>query len=146
MPTVNKEIMINAPLEGIFNYVNKPSNLPQIWPSFIGVKNEQLLPNGGFRFHWTYKMAGIPLEGRAEYTDIVPNLWFTCKTYGAVDSTITWTFRSKEMKTKVTISINYWVPMPIIGPLAEAILLKTNEKETELILENLRIRFETKTK
>ncbi len=143
MPIIDHEIAINAPLEKIFNYVNKPSNLPQIWPSFIGVKNEELLPNGGYRFEWTYKMGGVPLEGKAEYTDIVPNFWFSCKTYGAVDSKITWIFRSIGFQSRVILHIDYWVPSPTIGRLAESIVLEINEKEAELILENLRKRCET---
>jgi uncharacterized membrane protein len=143
MPIIDKEIAIDAPLEKIFNYVNKPSNLPQIWPSFIGVNNEELLPNGGYKFQWTYKMGGVTLEGTAEYTDFVANFWFTCRTYGAIDSKITWIFRSIGFQNSVILNIDYWVPAPLKGSLDENMILKMNEKEAELILENLRMRCET---
>ena len=145
MPIIVQEIAINAPLEKVFNYINKPSNLPQIWPSFIGVKNEELLPNGGFRFEWTYKMGGFPLEGKAEYIDIVPNFWFSCRTFGAVESKITWIFRYIGFQTIVILHIDYWVPSPSIVRLAEKIVLDINEKEAELILENLRVKCETRS-
>lgn len=144
MPIVDKEITINAPLEEIFDYVNKPSNLPQIWPSFIGVKNQELLPNGGYKFEWTYKMSGVILEGNAEYIDFVPNFWFTCRTYGAVDSKITWIFRSIGFQNSVILNIEYWVPSPLKGRSDETAILSMNEKEAELILENLRKRCETR--
>ncbi len=63
MPTIDKEILVNAPLDKIFSYVSKPSNLPQIWPSLIEIKNEQLLPNGRYNFEWVYKMTNLHLEG-----------------------------------------------------------------------------------
>jgi len=40
MATIDKEVIINAPLDKIFSYVSKPSNLPQIWPSLVEIKNE----------------------------------------------------------------------------------------------------------
>lgn len=87
-------------------------------------------------------MAGMYLEGTGEYTDIVPNKWFTVKTKGAVDSTITWTFRSKDSQTRVTLTIEYRVPLPLLGWLAEIVIVKMNEQEADLILANLRTRLE----
>ncbi len=138
MATIDTEIIINAPLEKIFRYVSKPSNLPQIWPSVIEIKNEQLLPNGGYSAQWVYKMAEKYLEGTGEYTAMVPNQWFTIKTKGAVDSTITMTFRYVDSKTRVTLTINYRVPSAILGWLARRIILKMNEQEADLVLANLR--------
>jgi uncharacterized membrane protein len=111
-------------------------------PSLVEIKNEQLLPNGGYSAAWLYKMAGMYLEGTGEYTDIVPNKWFTVKTKGAVDSTITWTFRSKDSQTRVTLTIEYRVPLPLLGWLAEIVIVKMNEQEADLILANLRTRLE----
>jgi len=75
MAKINKDIMINAPLEKIFDFVDNPDNLGQIWPSLLLVKNKQLLANGGSSFEYLYKMAGKQLEGTAEYTDRVANSW-----------------------------------------------------------------------
>jgi uncharacterized protein YndB with AHSA1/START domain len=141
MAAINKEIIINAPLEKIFAYVSKPSNLPEIWPSLMQIKNETLLPNGGYSFQWVYKMSGLYLKGTGEYTDIVPNQWFIAKTKGAIASTITWTFRSMESQTRVTFTIEYRTPLPILNRLGEKIITKMNEQEADLILANLQARF-----
>jgi hypothetical protein len=85
-----------------------------------------------------YKMIGFHLEGKAEYTDIIPNFWFTCKTRGVVDSSISWTFRSKGVQTRVTLTVDYRIPVPMSSRLSENIITKTNEKEAELILDNLK--------
>ena len=142
MATTDKEIMIKAPVEKIFNFVLKPSNLLQIWPSLIDIKNERLLPNGGYSAKWMYKMGGIHFHGASEVTDIHPNCWFTSNTRGAVESTITWTFRSKENQTRVTLTVDYRVPLTVIGRLTEIIIIKMNDKEAELVLDNLRIKLE----
>ena len=138
MATIYKEITINAPPQKIFSYLTKPSNLPQIWPSVVEIKNEQLLPNGGYSAEWVYKMAGRHLEGTGEYIDIAPNQYFTIKTKGAVNSTITCTFRSMDSQTRVTLTIDYRVPSALLGWLAGRIIVKMNEQEAQLILANLR--------
>ena len=56
MARIYKEITINAPPQKIFSYLTKPSNLPQIWPNVVEIKNEQLLPSGGYIAEWVYKM------------------------------------------------------------------------------------------
>ena len=39
-------ITINASVEKVFAYVNEPTNLPEVWPSMVEVKDVQRLPNG----------------------------------------------------------------------------------------------------
>ena len=144
MAKADKEIMIKAPLEKIFNFVIKPSNLLQIWPGLIDIKNEKLLPNGGYSAKWIYKMCGMQFHGNSEVTDIVPKYWFTSQTHGALESTITWTFRSKDSQTRVTLTADYRVPLPLVGRLTDIIVMKMNDKEADLLMENLRTRLEGK--
>ena len=142
MPKVDNEVIINAPVEKIFNYISQPSNLQEIWPSLVEIKNQELLPNGGYRYQWIYKMSGIHLTGTGECVDIIPNVVLASRNTGAMDSIVRFTFRSKDIQTKVTLSIEYQVPSTLLGHLAEIIILKMNDKEAELILDNLRIVFE----
>ena len=141
MAEINREILIDAPLEEIFAYIIKPSNLLEIWPSLMQIKEEKSLPNGGYSFNWTYKMSGMYLEGTGKQTDIYQNQWIITETKGAIDSKMTWTFRSYEKQTRVTFTVQYRVPLPLINRLAEKIVTKMNEQEAELILVNLRARF-----
>ena len=86
-------------------------------------------------------MAGMRFEGTGECVDIVPNQHFVVETKGGVTSTITWTFRSREDITRVTLTIEYKVPIPLLGKLAEAIIVMMNEQEGDLIMDNLKARF-----
>jgi ribosome-associated toxin RatA of RatAB toxin-antitoxin module len=60
-------------------------------------------------------MAGKQLEGTAEYTDAIENSCLPVKTKRVIDSTITWTFRSKENQTRVTLTIDYHVPFSLLS-------------------------------
>src|SRR5208283_3637610 len=142
MPKVDNEVIINAPVKDIFNYVSQPSNLKQIWPSLIAIKNEKLLPNGGYSYRWDYKMSGIHFTGVGECIEMKPNLILASRNTGAIESTVLFKFLSIGIQTKVSLTIDYKVPMSLLGHLTEIIILRMNAKEAGLILDNLRIRFE----
>jgi uncharacterized membrane protein len=142
MTRIDKEILINAPVGKIYNFVIKPSNLLQIWPSLMDIRNEQQLPNGGYRANWVYKMGGLYFRGKGEVTDIVSGVWFTFQTKGSIKSKITWTFRSSDGQTKVTFTIEYGIPFTILNWLTEVVVGKMNDQEATLLLTNLQVRME----
>jgi uncharacterized membrane protein len=86
MTRVDKEIMINAPVQKIYDFVIKTSNLLHFWPSLMQIKSEQLLPNSGYSAIWVYKMGGLYFKGTGEVIDIMPGLWFTFRTKGSIKS------------------------------------------------------------
>ena len=111
-------------------------------PSLVEVTDVQRLPNGGHSDRFVYKMAGIRLEGTSEDVEYVPNQRIVTKTTGGAESTQTWLFQPETSGTKVTFKVEYTVPIPVLGKLAEAIIVKMNEREGDLILANLKARME----
>ena len=138
MIVVDKEIMVNASIEKAYGYILDPNNMVKYWPSVMEIGDVQPLPNGGYSARWVYKMAGIRLAGRGEHTKVVPNQHFVIETKGGVRSNIAWTFRSWEDATKVTLTVEYKMPIPILAELAEAIVTKMNDREGDLIMANLK--------
>jgi uncharacterized membrane protein len=138
MAKIEKAITINAPVEKVFGYVDEPTNLPEIWSSIVEVKDVQRLPNGGTSFRFVYKMAGVRLEVTSEDIEHIPNQRVVSKTKGGIESTFTWTFQPEAGGTKVTAESEYSVPIPLLGKLAEAFIVKLNENEAELVLANLK--------
>ena len=100
------------------------------------------MPNGGTTNRWVYKMAGMHLQGTSEDVEYVANQRFITKTKGGVQSTQTWTVQPEDGGTKVTFGVEYTVPIPVLGKLAEAFIVKMNEREGDLILVNLKARME----
>ena len=144
MAVIDKEIIIEAPPEKIFTFVIKPSNLMKLWPSLMEIKNEKLLSNGGYFADWKYKMAGMQLKGKSECVEVISDKWFSVIIVGSVDCKMTWTFRSKDgIGTKVTITADYHISLPLMNHLAENVLIKMNERESEVVLDNLREILET---
>ena len=141
MAIIGEAVTINAPVEKIFNYISKPNNLPEFWPSLVEVTDVQSLPTGRYKARYVYKMAGVSFKGTGEYTEIVPNKSIVIVTKGGINSVLTWTFRSKADRTRVTLTIDYKIPIPLLGKLAEPLVEKMNEQELTLMLANLRARF-----
>ena len=96
MPKVENEVVINAPVHQIYDYVSKTSNLPQIWPSLLEITHETLLPNGGYSYRWKYKMAGIRLSGIGECIQIEPNALLISKNIGDFESIVNFRFQLLE--------------------------------------------------
>ena len=142
MVKAEKTITINAPVEKVFGYINEPTNLPEIWPSLVEVTDVQRLPNGGHSNRFVYKMAGIRLEGTSEDVEHVTNQRIVSKTKDGAESTQTWMFQPEAGGTKVTFKVEYTVPIPVLGKLAEAVIVKMNDREGDLLLANLKARME----
>jgi uncharacterized protein YndB with AHSA1/START domain len=141
MATVKNSIIINAPVEKVFEYLT-PENLPEIWPSLVEVSNVEELPNGGYSWDFVYKMAGMRLAGQSTHIEFVPNERTVSQTTGGIESMITWEYQTVDDGTKVTSTVEYKVPIPVLGKLAESAILKMNENEGKVIFENVKARLE----
>ncbi len=142
MATVNKSITINAPIEKVFKYTTDQTNLPEIWPSLVENEVIERLPNGGTKSRSIYKMAGIRFDITSEVTEFIPNQRAVSRTKGGVEAEIIWEYQSEGEATKVTFRGEYTVPIPLLGKLAEAFIVKQNENEAETLLANLKARME----
>ena len=143
MAKVEKSVSIKAPVEKVFGYMADPRNLPEIWPSMVEVKDVQPSPAGGYNFGWMYKMAGMRLEGASETTEFIANQRNVTESKKGIQSRFIWTYKGEAGGTKVTVQVEYKVPVPLLGKLAEAFIIKQNERELDLVLANLKARMET---
>jgi uncharacterized membrane protein len=142
MAKVEKTITINAPVEKVFEYVDDAYNLPEFWPSVVAVSDVERLPNGGSAHRWVYKMAGMRFEGTSEDIEYIANQRIVTKTRGGIESTHVWLFEPADGGTKLTTETEYKVPVPVLGKLAEAVIVKLNENEADVLLANLKARME----
>ena len=142
MPTLHKTITVDAPVEKVFQYMAEPKHLPEIWPSLYEVKEVVTLPKGGHKFAWFYNMAGKRVEGTTETSEWYPNERFIDKTKGDIEATFAWKFFPENGYTKIELEAEYMPPK--FFPKEELpFVMRRNEFEADLILENLKARFES---
>ena len=108
----------------------------------VEVKDVQRLPNGGHSYTWVYKMAGMRFEGTDQETEYVANQRIVSESKGGIQGTITWVSQAEDGRTGVTFQGEYTVPVPLLGKLAESILVKQNEREIDSLLANLKAKME----
>jgi uncharacterized membrane protein len=143
MAKISKSITIQAPVSQVFEYVNAPEHLPEIWPSMLEVSHVERKPDGGQSFDWVYKMAAIHFKGHSEAVEVEQNARAVFKSEKGIQNTFRWTYAGEDGVTKVTIDVEYTMPGKLLGKLAAPFLEKVNEREAETLLHNLKVRMET---
>ena len=143
MVEIHKSIEIKAPLKEVYAYLSNPNNQPEWMASMQEIHN--LTGSGvGTHFEWTYKMGGIRFRGESTRVEDDGEKHYVAKTKGGVEST--WTFNLERRTDDVTVlhlDIEYSIPVPILGRLAEKLLSERNEHDTELSLLNIKERIES---
>ena len=141
MPKINSSINISAPVEKVFAYVTDPMS-PLEW--FVGMTEVTDVSGSGVGQHnrWTYSMIGIPFHGDSKLTEHVPNQRLVYEQTGGITSIMTFTFAPHEGGTKLDLELDYTIPVPVLGKLAEQLILKRNQREADLSMQNIKERLE----
>ena len=142
MAKLEKSVTIKAPVGKVFDYLSDPRNFPEVWPSMVAVKDVQPSPKGGNNFSWTYKMAGMNFEGASEVLEYTANQRTIVENKKGIPSKFVWTYQPEAGGTRLTVQVEYTVPIPLLGRLAEAFIIKQNENEMDVMLANLKARLE----
>jgi len=142
MAKIDKTIIIHAPVEKVFKFMADPYNLQEIWPAMVEIRDVTENPIGGMNFGWTYKMAGMKFDGASVITEFIPNKRSITHSTKGIESTFCWEYEEVAEGTRLHLEVEYKVPIPLIGKLAEAIILKQNEHEAHNTLHNLKDRME----
>ncbi|MHC4572330.1 MAG: SRPBCC family protein [Planctomycetota bacterium] len=141
MAKIERSITINAPVEQVFAYIENPMNNLEWIPSVIDIKD--VTGSGVGQHHrWTYKMAGIRLQGETTVTEHIPNQRSVAQSKGGAVSTWIFTFEPHDGGTKLNLDIEYTIPVPVLGNLAEKLVLRRNEREADLAMANIKDKME----
>ena len=141
MERVEKSITIDAPVEKVFAYLRDPMSNLEIMPSMVQVS--QVAGEGvGAEFRWVYRMAGMNLEGKSTVLEFVPDKRFVTQSQGGIESTWIWDFAPDNGGTRIDLAVEYTVPIPVLGRLAESLVVRQNERELETTLANIKERVE----
>jgi uncharacterized protein YndB with AHSA1/START domain len=142
MKNAKSTIRIAVPVARVFDYLTHPENFLEIWPSMVEISKVQQKGDGGHAFDWQYKMAGMHLRGHSDTTKVEKNRYIETHNTGGIPSIFRWTFQGRDDTTDVTCDAEYEIPIPLLGRLGEAYLVKMNQRENEVVLANLKERLE----
>jgi len=137
-----KSIEINAPVDRVYEFMTTPTNLPSIWPSLLAVANVERRADGTNSFDWTYKMAGMHFHGHTRPLEVKQNQLVVMRSDEGIPNTFRWTYQPKGAGTLLTVEVEYSMPTPILGPIAEVVVAKKNDRELDTLLSNAKATLE----
>ena len=141
MITATKSIDIQAPVEKVFGYIADPAKGPEWmigWTEVTDVTGSGV----GQHYRWKYRMVGVPLHGESTVTEHLPNERIVSQSKGGVTSTWILSFKTQDGGTMMELDIEYTIPIPVLGKIAEKIVLKRNEREADLAMSNIKEKME----
>jgi carbon monoxide dehydrogenase subunit G len=141
MTTVNRSINIKAPVESVFTYLSDPMNALEWMVGMMEVTDVSGIGLGE-HYSWKYKMVGIPIQGKSTTTEYVPNERAVVESKAGIASKFTFTYAPQEGGTKLDLEVDYTIPVPVLGKLAEKLVLKRNEREADMWMDNIKERLE----
>jgi carbon monoxide dehydrogenase subunit G len=133
MKSWKNSIVIHAPADQVFAYLDDPMNMAAWLPQAVEVRNV-IGTGAGQQFEWTAKMAGLLLRGQSTIVEHVPNRSAVHQSIGMVSSTLAYSVEPQDDGTELTLEVEYDVPILLIGRLAENILVRRNAREFDLAL------------
>jgi uncharacterized membrane protein len=142
MAKVSKSVRIETPVERVYQYLNDPQNLPEIWPSLMEVSNVEAKPDGRHSYDWVYKMAGLNFKGHSDTSELEAGKHVVIKNEKGIPSTFDWRYESDGAGTKVTLAVDYTLPNKLLDKLAAPFIERLNEQEAETLLKNAKARLE----
>lgn len=144
MISVSEDILIDAPVERVYEYMDDPYNHAEVTPSITDVRNIERLENGGKRLEHTYTMAGIGVDGELEEVEHTENEVMRFEMRGELEGEIKLRFEEKDggTQTRLTYTAEYDVPTKVLEKLVEPFVRRYNERELRTTLENVKARIE----
>ena len=139
MKKITRTIEIKATAQRVFDFLTQPTNLPSIWPNMVAVSNVVDRGNGAQDFDWVYKMGGIHFKGHAKTEEAIPGKLARVRNDAGIPSTFVWKYEGLNgSNTRLTLSVEYEIPTPVVGKIAEVLLTKLNERDADTMLANLK--------
>jgi uncharacterized membrane protein len=68
----------------------------------------------------------------------VPNKRVVTENKEGIPSTFFWDYSAKDGGTTIVVVVEYTVPVPVLGKLAEKVIVRMNENEMDTLLANLK--------
>jgi len=125
MASYENSIVIEAPLRDVYAYVNEPTTFPDWVHGMIDVHS--VIGTGeGQQYEWTYKMVGMQFRGQSVAVDYVKDECAAYQSIGMIESIWTNIVEPQDGGTKLTVKVEYSIPAPVLGKLAEVLTLRRN--------------------
>ena len=134
-------IHVDADVATVFEFMDDPHNHAAVTPRLTDVRDVEPLENGGKRLSFTYRMAGMGIDGELVQTVHEQNERMAFEMRGRLEGTITLEFEPDGDGTALTYAAEYDLPENALTSLGEPVVRRFNERQLRATLENVAERF-----
>ncbi len=133
---MKNSVVIAAPVDRVFGYVADPKTMVEWLPSMMEIR-DVIGTGAGQQYGWTYKYVGLLLTGQSTVVEHVPNETSIHQTIGTINSVWTFSFEPHDEGTSLTLEVEYNIPIPVLGKLAERLVLRRDKRSLDFALTNI---------
>jgi carbon monoxide dehydrogenase subunit G len=139
MAKVTRKFNVKRKPEAVIDYISDVENHPAFIPPLKSVANIAGDPKRkGTSWDWTFVMAGVEINGKAETADYQAGKRYSFKTTG-IDSTFIYSAEAADGGSQVTADVVYEVPQGVLAKIADkAVVERMNERDADQAAQNLK--------
>ncbi|EMA71655.1 SRPBCC family protein [Halorubrum distributum] len=134
-------VVVAADPESVFAFLDDPANHAAITPGLTDVRDVEPLANGGKRLSYTYRMAGIGIDGEIVQTVHEPPERHAFELRGRLTGTIDLRLDPVDGGTKLTYAATYDLPENALTRVGAPVIRRFNERQLRAALENVAAEF-----
>jgi len=144
MTRITASVEVKAPLDDVWAFASDWRHWDSWWEGVSGFRPTTERTRGdGTRYAYRAWIAGLTLNLETEIYDFVEKAgWRGLVTKGPPHRT-QWAFEDLGATTRLTYSLEYSLPVPVLGPLLDSLLMRPGwQRRLETSLQNLKHHFE----
>jgi carbon monoxide dehydrogenase subunit G len=141
MFSARDDAVIDADAETVFAFLDDPQNHAAVTPRLEDVRDVERLPNGGKRLRYTYRMAGLGIDGEIVQTVHDPCERMTFELRGPLTGRIDLTFEPTDGGTRLTYAATYDLPENALTALGAPVVERFNRRQVRATLDAVAERF-----
>jgi carbon monoxide dehydrogenase subunit G len=134
-------VVVAADPEAVFAFLDDPANHAAITPGLTDVRDVEPLANGGKRLSYTYRMAGIGIDGEIVQTVHEPPARHAFELRGRLTGTIDLRLAPVDGGTELTYAATYDLPKNALTRVGAPAIRRFNERQLRAALENVAAEF-----
>ena len=134
-------IAVAADPETVFAFLDDPENHAAITPGLTDVRDVEPLANGGKRLSYTYRMAGMGIDGEIVQTVHDPPERHAFELRGRLTGTIDFRLAPVDGGTELTYAATYDLPENALTRVGAPVIRRFNERQLRAALENVAAEF-----
>jgi hypothetical protein len=144
--TVHSSVSIHSPAARVFDFLVSPEKIPLVLPGLV--ENRDIPPpplKQGSSFHYVYQMYGVMLEGEWTVQRVEAPSRYEATTSGDVASEWNYVLAEQGGATSVQLEVRYETPKTVLQKIKADVMLKINQQQADLFLQNLKTVHEMQT-